>query len=359
MRLLVLSILRHAIRRAMLAGLTALLLGAGIRCSESPVSSEPDPNALEHVTPEEVGFSSAALQQAVAGFEQIGSAAVVAVYDGKVFLSWGEVDRKFWCHSIRKSFLSALYGIYVGRGVIDTSKTLEGLGIDDIAPSLTPEEKQARVADLLKSRSGVYHDAAAETADMAASRPERGSHPPDTFFYYNNWDFNVAGVIFEQETGVGIFDAFESEIAEPIGMEDFVAADGTYSYELEKSMHPAYPFSMTAMDMARFGLLYLRNGNWNGQQIVPQEWIAASTTAYSVEDAEANIGYGMMWYIIPQDFPLFGPGFAHSGIGVHLLLVLPADNLVIVHRVNTFEPWTLTGEDYLPLVGQIVNARIR
>ena len=57
--------------------------------------------------------------------------------------------------------------------------------------------------------------------------------------------------------------------------------------------------------------------------------------------------------------PVFGPGLAHSGIGVHLLLVLPEDNLVIVHRVNTFEPWTLTGEDHLPLVGQIVKARIR
>ena len=327
-------------------------------CSEDPVSSEPDPNALEYVTPEEVGYSSTAIQEAVAGFEAIGSAAVVALYDGKVFLAWGEVDREFLCHSIRKSFLSALYGIYVGRGVIDTTKTLAELGIDDIPPSLTAEEKQARVADLLKSRSGVYHEAAAEAPEMAEQRPERGSHPPGTFFYYNNWDFNALGTIFEQETGVGIFDAFEHEIAEPIGMEDFTAADGNYQYEPEKSMHPAYPFQMTALDMARFGLLYLRNGNWRGRQIVPPDWVAVSTMAHSIEDPDLNIGYGMMWYVIPEDFPVFGPGFAHSGIGVHLLLVLPEDNLVIVHRVNTFEPWTITGEDYLPLIGQIVDARV-
>ncbi|UCD24299.1 MAG: serine hydrolase [Gemmatimonadota bacterium] len=339
--------------------LVAMIAGAAIACSDSPTSHEqPNPNALEEITPEEAGFSAFALMEAVAGFQQIGSAAVVALYDGKVLLSWGEVDRKFWCHSIRKPFLSSLYGIYVGRGVIDTSKTLEQLGIDDIPPELTEDEKQARVADLLKSRSGVYHPAAAETASMAAERPERGSHEPNTFFYYNNWDFNVAGAIFEQETGIGIFDAFEQEIAIPIGMQDFTASDGYYSYEQEKSNYPAYPFQMTAMDMARFGLLYLRNGSWEGQQIVPQEWIAGSTTAYSVEDADLNIGYGMMWYVIPDDFPVFGPGFAHSGIGVHLLLVLPEDNLVIVHRVNTFEPWTMTGEDYLPLVGQIVEAKI-
>lgn len=339
----------------------ALYVGVALAipaCSEDPVSNEPDPNALEYVTPEEVGFSSTALQDAVDGFEAIGSAAVVALYDGKVFLAWGEVDREFWCHSIRKSFLSALYGIYAGRGVIDTTKSLAELGIDDIPPSLTNEEKQARVADLLKSRSGVYHEAAAEAPEMIALRPARGSHPPNTFFYYNNWDFNVLGTIFEQETGVGIFDAFEREIAEPIGMEDFTAADGEYQYEPQKSMHPAYPFKMTALDMARFGLLYMRNGNWRGQQIVPPDWVAASTKAYSIEDPEFNIGYGMMWYVVPEDFPPFGPGFAHSGAGVHLLLVLPEDQLVIVHRVNTFEPWTLTGEDYLPLVGQIVNARL-
>ncbi|UCG85388.1 MAG: serine hydrolase [Gemmatimonadota bacterium] len=358
MQSLILAILYQVQSRTAHAVLVAALAAAAMACSGDPVSSEQDPDALEYVTPEEVGFSSAALQQAVAGFEQIGSAAVVALYDGKVFLSCGEVDRKFWCHSIRKSFLSSLYGIYVGRGVIDTSKTLEELGIDDIAPSLTVEERQARVADLLRSRSGVYHEAAAETADMAAQRPERGSHPPGTFFYYNNWDFNVAGAIFEQETGVGIFDAFESEIAGPIGMEDFVAADGSYSYEPEKSIHPAYPFKMTAMDMARFGLLYLRNGNWNGQQIVPHDWITVSTTAYSIAEADLNIWYGMMWYVIPEDFPVLGPGFFHTGIGVHLLLVLPQDNLVIVHRVNTFEPWTLTAEDYFPLIAQIVDARI-
>jgi len=345
------------IRRSLLI---ALLVSAAavLACSDDPVSSDSENNGLEYVTPEDVGFSSTALQEVIDGFDQIGSAAVIALYENKVFLSWGDVDREFWCHSIRKAFLSGLYGIYVDRAVIDTSKTLEELNIDDIPPSLTPDEKQARVADLLKSRSGVYHAAAAETPEMEEERPERGSHPPGTFFYYNNWDFNTLGTIFEQETGVGIFEAFKQEIADPIGMQDFVVEDGYYQYELEKSMHPAYPFRMTATDMARYGLLYLRNGSWNGRQIIPADWIAVSTTAHSIEDPESGIGYGMMWYVIPEDLPLFGPGFAHSGIGVHLLLILPEDRLVIVHRVNTDEPWTITGEDYLPLIGAIVDARI-
>jgi hypothetical protein len=46
------------------------------------------------------------------------------------------------------------------------------------------------------SRSGVYHEAAAEAQVMINTRPDRGSHTHGTFFYYNNWDFNVLGTIF-------------------------------------------------------------------------------------------------------------------------------------------------------------------
>jgi CubicO group peptidase (beta-lactamase class C family) len=113
----------------------------------------------------------------------------------------------------------------------------------------------ATVSDLLKSCSGVYHQAAAETNKMEEMRPQRGSHPPGIFYYYNNWDFNVLGTIFEKVTGARIFEAFKKEIAEPIAMENFSLDDCRYSYEEKKSMHPAYNFRMTARDLARFGLL--------------------------------------------------------------------------------------------------------
>lgn len=69
------------------------------------------------------------------------------------------------------------------------------LGIDDNEPRLTDEEKRATVHDLLKARSGVYHPALYETARMKEKRPPRHSHASGTFWYYNNWDFNVLGTI--------------------------------------------------------------------------------------------------------------------------------------------------------------------
>jgi len=54
---------------------------------------------------------------------------------------------------------------------------------------------------LLEARSGVYHAALYETPAMAKQRPARGSHEPGTFWYYNNWDFNALGTIYEHATG--------------------------------------------------------------------------------------------------------------------------------------------------------------
>jgi CubicO group peptidase (beta-lactamase class C family) len=319
---------------------------------------------LEYVTPEEVGWSSQKLEEAKAFAEKINSAAVMVLYDGKVFVSWGKTTAKYSLHSIRKPLLGALYGIYWGRGKINLEATLKELNIDDIPPSLTEEEKTATVSDLLKSRSGVYHEAAAESQDMVEARPQRGSHPRDTFFYYNNWDFNALGTIFEKVTGAKIFEAFKKEIADPIGMEDFSLDDCRYSYEEKKSKHPAYNFRMSARDMARFGLLYLRKGNWNGRQIIPQEWVEQSTTAHSVINEEMGLGYGYLWNVVKpgagfSNMLFDGKGaFYHTGVGIHTLSVLPEHKLVYVYRYDTDGEFKDPGEATIQLVVMILKARL-
>ena len=318
--------------------------------------------SLEYVVPEEVGWSSEKLEEAKAFAEKINSAAVMVLHDGKVFISWGNVDKNYKCHSIRKPFLSALYGIYRNRGKINLDSTLEELNIDDNPPSLSEDEKKATVRDLLKSRSGVYHEAASEAQVMIDTRPVRGSHPPNTFYYYNNWDFNVLGTIFEQETGTKIFEAFKKEIADPLGMEDFSLENCQYFYEENKSKHPSYSFRMSARDMARFGLLYLRKGNWKGRQIIPQEWIDESTQTYSTVSNEMGIGYGYMWNVVKPKgaFAQLFDGhdaFYHTGIGIHTLAVIPGLKLVFIYRYDTDGPFQDPGDATIQLVSLVMNAR--
>jgi len=339
-----------------------LILIAFIRCSNDPVSPEKDDNQLEYVSPEDVGYSTEMLEEARQFAEESGYAAVMALCDGQVFFHWGEITRNYWCHSIRKPFLSALYGIHVEQGHLDLDATLEDLNIDDIPPVLTEEEKQATVRDLLKSCSGVYHEAAAEVPSMIETRPERGSHPPGTFYYYNNWDFNALGTIFEQETETEIFEEFKERIADPVGMEDFSVENCYYEHEPEKSMHPAYLFRMSARDMARFGVLYQKSGMWKDSRILPNEWITESATAYSIVDSASGIAYGYMWTIFPEGSLLADmigyPGYYHTGIGVHVLVVVPDLDLVLVERYDTDGAWTDPGEVGIELGMMIMNARI-
>ncbi len=79
--------------------------------------------------------------------------------------------------------------------------------------------------------------------------------------------------------------------------------------------------------MARFGLLYLNEGSWGEEQILDADWIVESTTAYT-EKGLSGDGYGYMWSIISGDSG-FGGGFHHTGLGVHLLAVLPEQQIVL------------------------------
>lgn len=291
--------------------------------------------------PEDQGFSSAGLAAAREFSTTIKTAAVMVVHDGVVVAQWGEVDRKFNTHSIRKSFLATLYGQPVREGKIDLDVTLAQLGLDD-KPPLTEEEKKATIRDCLKARSGIYHTALYETAGMRKLKPDRGTRAAGTFWYYNNYDFNVSGFIYEKLTGRKIFEAIDQDIASPIGMEDYSPADGQY-VSGEESIYPAYPFRVTARDLARFGLLMLNRGNWNGAQVIDAAWVEESTRYHSDATLYSTSGYGYMWWVARDHnkFPhlpharLPEGTFSARGAGGHHVIIIPAYKLVIVHRVNT------------------------
>lgn len=287
--------------------------------------------------PEALGWSASGLAEAHTFADAIGSAALMIVQGGIVVDAWGDVGRKYQCHSIRKSLLSALFGIAVEAGHVNLSTTLADLAIDDIEPALTAAEKLATVADLLTSRSGIYHAASQETAEMVDRRPERGSHAPGTFWYSNNWDFNALGTIYEQQTGIKIYEAFNRYLSVPLHMQDYDITDFAYDGGAA-SHHATYVFSMSSRDLARLGLLYLYNGQWEGAQIVPAAWIRDSTVSHV--EIRPNCGYGYLWLTgIKQGlFPhvnVKAHCYYAAGERGHYLIVLPYKNLVVVHRVNT------------------------
>ncbi len=312
---------------------------------------------MQYSSPEEAGYSSEKLDIAKNLFEESDGVAALLIHDGKVLLSWGETTRRFRNASIRKSYLSALYGIYVDKGKIDLNKSLADLNIDDIQ-GLTNEEKQAKVMDLLTARSGVYHPSAYSTRSMEKTLPARGSHPPGTFWFYQNWDFNTLATIFKQETGQGVFKAFAEHLANPLQLEDFRMEHTFYRNEPKKSRHQAYLFRMSGRDMARIGLLYLNNGRWRNRQIIPEAWIKESTQPFTKELGRFNDrgNYGYLWWV--SDGVNGQPMYYASGSGGQRICVLPQANLVFVHMVNTYNNNNVRHGNIMGLLGQLLRAKI-
>ncbi len=288
----------------------------------------------------EAGWSAEALAAARAYAATIRTSAAMLVAGGRVVDAWGETARRWNVHSIRKSLLGALIGIHEAQGRFDLETKIGALGIDD-RQGLTPREKLATLHDLLTARSGVYHPSGYETDWMVAIKPVRGSVGPGTTWCYNNWDFNALGTAFRRLCAPDIHADFAARIALPCGMEDFRPQTDAALIDLPASDHPAYPFRMTARDLARFGELFLRGGRCDGREIVPAAWVAASVLPYS--EAGVRGAYGYLWWVARAGilFPnvIVPPGtYAACGAGGHYVVVLPALDAVFVHRVDTDAP---------------------
>lgn len=327
----------------------ALILALSGRLNAEQVPGE---TWMRYAEVEEAGFDPARLDAAKKSWQALPSSAFMVVADGVVVAAWGEVGRRFEAHSVRKSFLSALYGIYGDQGEIELNKRLKDLGIDDHPAPLLETEREARILDLLKARSGVFHPAA--YAGRTDSRP-RGSEGPGRHFAYNNWDFNTLAFILRQETGAEIFTAFDEHFGEPLGMEDWRVSDGYYAYERDKSRYPAYPFRVSARDAARFGLLFAREGLWGDTRILSRNWVRRSTATYSFDD-EAW-GYGFMWWTALEPRFLEHGMYAARGTGSQMIAVLPDIDLVIVNRSNTYEFRYTPSSKLLDLVEEVLEAR--
>jgi CubicO group peptidase (beta-lactamase class C family) len=330
-------------------------------------------DAFERISPAQAGYSEEGLHDLRALLQRSGSESMLLVHRGRVFFEWGDIRQKRLVHSMRKPLLHALLGIELERGCLQLDQTLAHYGIEERPPGLTPAEQHATLKQLLQSRSGVYYPAAAESESMAMSRPARGSRAPGEHYYYNNWDFNVAGAIYERCAARDIHEAFATEVAAPLGMLDYQGrvmlwppdeaevppqADGFRSLEPAKSRYRAYHFRMSAHDLALFGQLYLDHGRWQGRQLLPAAWIDESTRPISVLDERYGLAYGQLWDVLVPAPGETRPAFFHTGLGVHMLGVYPRHELVMVHRVDTERAFELDEGDLYRIIRAMHAARL-
>ena len=311
----------------------------------------------QKVAPETCGFDGRTLAQIpqLVKDRNMGTTGLMIVVGGKEMYSYGDINEVSYIASCRKSVLSMMYGKYVRNGTIDLAATVGGLGIDDIG-GLLPAEKRATVRDLISARSGCYHPAANIGGIPEGKILERGKTEPGTRFVYNNWDFNVAGTVFEMKTRKSIYDIFDREFAKPLQLQDWNRSSHRRTGDSSKSRHLAYHFHFSTRDMARLGELMLRKGMWNGRQLVPSDWVEESTSP--VSSFPDGGGYGYMWWIeSDSQYPdLCRGAFSAHGMYGQRISVFPALDMVVAHKSARNKAHPTTGKDYWELVRLIFSA---
>ncbi len=216
--------------------------------------------------------------------------------------------------SVAKSFVSALMGIAIEEGHI---KNIEQK-VEEYLPELIGSGYEGvRIKDLLQMSTGVafnedYGDFNSDINRWGRSFALGGSQdefastlvnkiPPGTFNHYVSIDTHVLGMIIVRSTGKSLTEYMQEKLWNKIGAEynAYWIVDG-------KGMEMALGgLNITLRDFAKMGQLFLRKGNWNGEQIIPEQWVSASTTPDGAHvmpgdnpnSSHSPFGYGYQWWI--------------------------------------------------------------
>lgn len=289
---------------------------------------------------------------------------MVAIQSGKVLFDYGDTKETSYLASCRKSILSMLYGPFVANHTIDLATTIEQLGLDDVG-GLLPIEKKATIKDLLTARSGVYHPASNE-GDASSMAPKRGSIQPGSFWLYNNWDFNIAGYILEQQTRRTIYELIDSILAKPLQMQDWNIQEQRKTGDTTRSRYKAYHMWFSTRDMARIGYLMLRNGRWKDKQVLPADWVKTTTAVVStykkaVEDKTAyfHFGYGYLWWVWdnPYNTGVYEGAYSATGAFGQFITVLPKLDIVVAYKTKYDYQRQTPTELYLKILDKLIAAK--
>ncbi|MEM6766007.1 MAG: serine hydrolase [Bacteroidota bacterium] len=205
--------------------------------------------------------------------------------------------------SVAKSFVSALVGIAIDEGYITSVQEPISTYLPDLHPELIDT---ITIEDLLDMRSGItfnegYFNPFGHVAKFYYGTNLRkfitqlkSGQAPDQEFDYISSNPQMLGIILENATGKPLYEYMQEKIWTPLEME----TDASWSVDnkRDKMVKAFCCLNATARDFAKFGRLYLNNGNWNGKQIVSEKWVAQSTTFDRVKN---GFQYSYQWWHTP------------------------------------------------------------
>ncbi len=263
-------------------------------------------------------------------------------------------------YSCTKSVSSALIGIAIDQGYLHLDDHLVDIFSHLTIQNLDSRKEAITIEHLLSMTSGLPWDewtypygnpnndwdrmtTSPNWVEFVLNRPM--DYSPGSQWVYNTGGSHLLSAIIYQTTGLSTQAFAETNLFAPLGITDYY-----WSRDPQGNVNGGSSLQLRPRDMAKFGFLYLHNGTWDGQQILPASWVAASSTSHAIVDSETEYGY--QWWV----HPTIDAYAAHGYLNQHIFVV-PNQDMVIVFtaRSSAFDVIHLLEDYILPSVNPPVN----
>jgi CubicO group peptidase (beta-lactamase class C family) len=292
---------------------------------------------------------------------ETGTLAFVIVDDDRLVYEryYGGADRRtrHTSFSVAKSFLSTLVGIAIDEGLIGSVTD----PITEYVPELLdrdPRFEAITLKDLLSMSSGLRYEEqelplpwgddidtyyGTDLRTLALEDTEIVG-PPGRVWHYNNYNPLLIGMVLERATGTSVAEYMSTRLWQPLGAE----VDATWSLDSEDSGFEKMESGLNAaaVDYARFGQLFLHEGEWSGSRIVSREWVAAATAADASTDPAWHYQY--YWWLDTERAERF---YALGNFGQYIY-VAPDAGAVIVRNGRD---WGVDNDEWVSVLRQLAD----
>jgi CubicO group peptidase (beta-lactamase class C family) len=285
------------------------------------------------------------------------------------YFNKGSVEQKARLQSVTKSFTSALAGIALDQGLLSSVDQNMIDFFPEVADKITdPRKKKITIRHLLQMRAGYPWE---------ESHPDlwkgllSGHYPPlieefplvsdpGTRFHYSNLTSNWLGIIVDRACGMNLKAYAEEHLFSPLDVKA-----GEWGQDAEGHNNGCGDLHLTARDAAKFGLLYLNDGVYEGNQIIPADWVHDSLQTYSMNEAFVkrvgdfrDIGYGYHWWSANGGKHHVNFAWGHGG-----QLIVLSDEFELVIVVTAYPFWKEHNDEswkhekaIIKLVGKLINS---
>ncbi len=251
-------------------------------------------------------------------------------------------------NSCTKSITSALIGIALNKGIIsNVNEKMADFFPEYEIENLTADKQNITLEQMLTMSTGLewyemeysYDDERNSFYQWARS-DDRVKYVldlpiaeiPGTVYNYNSGVSHMLSAIIQKKSGMRTDSFAMKNLFEPLGINDFF-----WRYDSNRISNGGHGLRLSPRDMAKFGYLYLKNGLWDANQIVPENWVKESSKPKIQRKYIKDFYYGYQWWVSPDDY------YCAVGYAGQWIYIVPNSDLVVVFTNS------LNEEEYLQI----------